>query len=273
MTAFASSRPFAQRLDRPAAPQTAQEFPLGMMQLGPSGLSEQWVLRAGGDRHWALIAQAMGQEKAVFHDAQGREIYAAFCATSLTLTAPAQTLLGQRALLTSTLFEAGPCQLGSTHKMTFNGQILAELMMISAFVGHDDSRSNHRITRRHPRRMPPLPAPPPALALLALEARRQARQTRSMKANGAAHLRLTPCPSLDFNAVGLLYFPSFSALAERAEWIATGEAKPLLQRDMFYFGNLEAGESVDLYRRGENTSLCRADGQMIASGRVLRGGL
>jgi probable biosynthetic protein (TIGR04098 family) len=94
-----------------------------------------------------------------------------------------------------------------------------------------------------------------------------------MKANGAAHLRLTPCPSLDFNAVGLLYFPSFSALAERAEWIATGEAKPLLQRDMFYFGNLEAGESVDLYRRGENTSLCRADGQMIASGRVLRGGL
>ena len=273
MTAFASSRPFAQRLDRPAAPQTAQEIPLGMMQLGPAGLSEQWVLRAGGDRHWTLIAQAMGQERAVFHDAQGREIYAAFCATALTLTPHAPTLLGQRALLTSALFEAGPCQLGSTHQLTLNGQILAELVMISTFVGHDDSRSNHRITRRQPRAMPPLPAPPPALAFLALEARRQARQTRDMKANGDADLRLTPCPSLDFNAVGLLYFPSFSALAERAEWIATGETTPLLQRDMFYFGNLEAGESVDLCRRGENISLRRTDGRMIACGRVLRGRL
>ena len=63
---------------------------LGMMHLSPNGLSEQWLLRHLGDRHWDLIAAAVGQEGIAFRDADGAQVYAAFCATSLDLPGQAR---------------------------------------------------------------------------------------------------------------------------------------------------------------------------------------
>ncbi|MEM1360359.1 MAG: hypothetical protein AAGF94_01415 [Pseudomonadota bacterium] len=40
-----------------------------MTQLSPFRLSEQWLSRNCGDRHWALISDALGQQRARFHDA------------------------------------------------------------------------------------------------------------------------------------------------------------------------------------------------------------
>ncbi|MGO4853300.1 Pnap_2097 family protein [Phaeovulum sp. W22_SRMD_FR3] len=235
-----------------------------MMQLGPDGLSEQWLLRDAGDRHWALIAEAMGQERAVFRDAEGRALYAAFCATSLVLARPDGPLLGHSAQITSALYEVSATQLGSVHLLQQAGGVLAELRMISTFVGHDASGSNHRILRRPPGRglaLPPAPAP---LRALADQARQQARRARDAAGAPPGGVTVTPCPSLDFNAVGLLYFPTFSRLAEQAEWAASGVLAPLARRDVVYLGNLDRGETVRLRMGGATPEARCCD--------VLRGG-
>ena len=58
---------------------------LGMPHLSPSGLAEGWALREGGDRHWAMLARAMGRAEGAFEDAAGRPLYAAFCVTELRM--------------------------------------------------------------------------------------------------------------------------------------------------------------------------------------------
>jgi probable biosynthetic protein (TIGR04099 family) len=253
----------------PLAPRRAEPVYLGMMQLGPDGLSEQWLLRDGGDRHWALIAEAMGQDRAVFCDAEGRALYAAFCATSLVMARPDGPLLGQSAVIASALYEVSATQLGSVHHLHQAGVVIAELRMISTFVGRDESGSNHRILRRPPSRGLNLPPAPASLRALADQARQQARGPRDHDVAAPDALTLTPCPSLDFNAVGLLYFPTFSRLAEQAEWAASRPLAPLARRDVVYLGNLDRGENVSL-RPGrpdpgaQTFDVLRGDARIIA---------
>jgi probable biosynthetic protein (TIGR04099 family) len=234
-----------------------------MVQLAPKGLSEPWLLSDCGDRHWSLIATAMGQERAVFCDAEGRAIYAAFCATSLTLQPASAAWLGEVALVQSELFHVSASQLGSLHQVSINGAVVAELLMISTFVGHDTSGSNHRILRRQPQRQTPLPEAPAALMELAERARTKARQANEDRnPQGDRHM-ITPCPALDFNAVGLLYFPSFSRFAEQAQWACTRLDAPLARREVVYLGNLNRGESLSLVVAGARIDILRADGKRI----------
>ncbi|WP_370206135.1 hypothetical protein [Pararhodobacter marinus] len=57
---------------------------------------------------------------------------------------------------------------------------------------------------------------------------------------GPAILRYTPVAALDFNAAGLLYFPTFSKIAE----MACPRAAPLLRRQITCPGNLDPGEDI-----------------------------
>lgn len=240
------------------------DLTLGMMTLGPDGLSEQWLLRLCGDQHWAMIARAMGQDSAVFADAEGRAIYAAFCATDLRLNRPATPLLGRAAGLHSALFGLGASQIGSRHVLTQAGEVLGQVLMISTFVGHDESGSNHRILRRQPRPMAALPPAPAELAELGQTARLQARALRDPVPSRVPLLQVTPCPALEFNAVGLLYFPAFSRLAEQAEWALHGVSAALRRREVIYLGNLNPGETLDLHPAGAGLDIARQDGKIIA---------
>ena len=151
---------------------------LAMTHLSPCGLSEQWLLRDAGDRHWALIAQAMGQKQAVFTDASGRPVYAAFCATRLDLESVAPTL-GERIVITSTLYAVSSTRIGSCHVLCQGARVLARLNMISVFVSHDPSGSNRRIVRNAPQTRTDLPSAPEALVDLGERARTVARELRA----------------------------------------------------------------------------------------------
>jgi probable biosynthetic protein (TIGR04099 family) len=55
-----------------------------------------------------------------------------------------------------------------------------------------------------------------------------------------------PSPSLDFNGARFLYFASFAALVDRAEWEIL-QPSPLLTtaaREVIYYGNIEPGDEV-----------------------------
>ncbi|QDL93691.1 hypothetical protein FDP22_11145 [Paroceanicella profunda] len=237
-----------------------------MAQLGPDGLSEQWLLRDCGDRHWQLIALAMGQARAVFTDADGRPVYAAFCATSLELEAPGPGALGGVLGLRSALFRLGASRIGSIHHLAVDGRPAGRLRMISTFVGHGPEGGNRGILRRPPLRRVVLPEAGPELSDLAAHSRATVRALAPARPEPAPLLAVTPCPALDFNAVGLLYFPAFSALAERAR---TARPGPLARRDVIYLGNVDPGDSIALHPEpGQGAGalgLWRPDGVRIAT--------
>src|SRR6266571_179057 len=56
---------------------------LGMPHLCLGGLSETWLLKECGHRHWLMLAQAAGRALPGFRDAAGDPVYAAFVAVSV----------------------------------------------------------------------------------------------------------------------------------------------------------------------------------------------
>lgn len=249
---------------RPAEIRAIAQLRLGMAHLSPFGLSEQWLLRDGGDRHWDLIATALGQDRAVFRGADGRPAYAAFCATSLEFTPPAASLLGQQAEVHSALYALSATRLGSLHTWRCDATQVARLRMISTFVSHDESGLNRRIERNQPHGQVELAAAPESLVVLDLRARNIARALRNSRPDSAPVYRETPSAALDFNAVGLLYFPTFSRLVETATARGGRTAGPLSCRDVVYLANIELGEGLRLYGHGQDCLMRREDGRLVA---------
>ena len=100
--------------------------------------------------------------------------------------------------------------------------------------------------------------------------------------NSVPSVRATfePCPSADFNGVGLFYFAHYPEILDRIEWANRSELHRLplatLKRSTFFYGNLEPGDSVrveirditlapdcvmhsaQLFRSSDNMLICQA---------------
>ena len=115
-----------------------------------------------------------------------------------------------------------------------------------------------------------LPSAEAGLVALDGLARETARSLRGTDCAGAPEIHAErPVPSLDFNAVGLLYFPTFSRIAETAAFAHTGQCAPILGREVFYRGNINPGETVHVFDRGTTMLMARQDGAPIALVRTL----
>lgn len=218
--------------------------PLGMAQLSVVGLSEDWWLKHLGDVHWQMIATAMGQDDPLFRDVRGRLIYAAFCATEFEQPWPEGAALGGTLQVTSSLWQAGRSRLQSIHEVFSDTGLVARVRMVSTFVTHGAVGVNKSVARVSPAIIPVLPKAPDGFADQAAQHARRLRaglQMRHPAAQGEVH---QPVPDLDFNAVGLLYFPSFTRIATAAEAAALPVRGALRSRVMLYFGNVEMGESL-----------------------------
>lgn len=259
-----------------ALPELVDRCVLGMAEMGYNGLSEQWLVRRAGDLHWRLIARAMGQKDAVFTCSAGQPLYAAFCATSLHIRRPELPRLGVDLTLSAELCRIGQGRLVSIQKISVEGQQVGRIVMISTFVGRSEPGRNRSIVRRTPRVQAMPPEAPSFVQRIARQAAMVARH--AMRENhgfvpveGAQ--TILPCPSTDFNAAGLLYFPSFSALAERALFEA-GETRVriLSARHVVYLGNVEPGERISVTfskrSRGTDIVLRGADGRPLSLMRV-----
>ena len=232
---------------------------LGMAELQPDGISEQWFLKLGGDIHWSLIAQAMGQKHAAFEDIYGREVYAAFCATSIELS-PLAKLLAKDVEITSSLYQVSHHQIGSVHKILLAKEEIASLSMISTFVSHGEDKANTSIVRNKYMPSLALDMAPQKILALAEHARTTARVNANPVMKCDQNQAIMPCRSLDFNAVGLLYFPSFSKFAENFECQMQKTTQPLKRRDVVYLGNLDIGTSINLASSGTDVFIHRDDG-------------
>jgi probable biosynthetic protein (TIGR04099 family) len=226
---------------------------LGMPHLGLGGLSETWLLKECGHRHWFLLAEAAGLDRPEFHDQAGETIYAAFLAVSVRETAFEAVREHDELDFSSQLTRTSRTGFTSSHRLFVGMRAVGEVAMTSTFVKRAQKGRNHSIVRAEVRGLPPLEAVPRALSF--------ATESASLRSNcWNTHLGFKretarvidrfvfdPCPAQDFNGADFLYFASFQAIVDRAEWSFFRPEAPFpttRRRDIIYRANIDPGERV-----------------------------
>ncbi|WP_394790940.1 Pnap_2097 family protein [Rhodoferax sp.] len=227
-------------------------YSAGMPQLCSSGLSENWLLKECGHRHWLAIAHSQGQVRPEFRDALGHKVYAAF---SLVRIAHAQLERIEEHdvfSISTQCLPVGRTQHYSQHVLVSRGQRMALVEMLSVFVRRTQAGSNRSIARAV---MATLQAACPSSQAALAEAAEafvqhgRARRAASSRQTSDADLHTsayTPCPYNDFNGANLLYFSSFQSMVDRAEGAYLQSPRPALlrERELVFYGNLDIGDSV-----------------------------
>ncbi|MGO4306518.1 Pnap_2097 family protein [Cupriavidus sp. RAF12] len=232
-------------------------FVAGMPALSYTGLSENWLWKTCGDRHWQQLAGIAGQAVPDFRDADGHRVYAAF--TAIRIREASLEAIGENDAFTidSFLKPAGGAKYLSEHVLVSQGALRARVTMLSTFVRRTRERDNRSVIRAMPMAVGADATVPQAADGLQLSA--LARRFRG--GDWGAHLGLEqlrhatahaieflPCPYTDFNGADLLYFASFQAMVDRAEWHWRMDPEPpvMCERDLFFHGNVNVGESLEL---------------------------
>src|SRR5271169_5901409 len=243
----------------PAAPAVSDGIALGMPHLCLGGLSETWLLKECGHRHWLLQAQATGRAVPDFCDAGGDPVYAAFVAVTVRDARFDAAHEHDELGFDSRLTRISRARFVSVHRLAVRGRPVGEVVMTSVFVKRMLAGLNRSIARVEVSGLPPVePAPQfAAYAAVVASLRRDqwAEHLGFVRTEAAAFDRLVidPCPAQDFNGADFLYFSSFQAFVDRAEWVFLRPVHPRTttrRRDIVYHGNIEPGDRVAVVLRG-----------------------
>jgi probable biosynthetic protein (TIGR04099 family) len=226
---------------------------LGMPHLCMNGLSETWLLKECGHRHWSMLAAAAGLAAPDFRDPAGNPIYAAFLSVSIRNAVFERAREHARLTFISRLARISRTRFMSFHRMTVAGASIGEIAMTSTFVRRDQAGGNHNIARIEV----------PELQQIAVErqaAAHAAEMTALRSDRWHSHLGferrcasvidrfvIDPCPGQDFNGADFLYFASYQAFVERAEWAFFRPPAPFpttRARDIVYLANIDPGERL-----------------------------
>jgi probable biosynthetic protein (TIGR04099 family) len=226
---------------------------LGMPHLSLSGLSETWLLKECGHRHWFQLAAVAGLARPDFRDEGGEPIYAAFLAVSVRDAALDAVREHDELVIASQLVRISRTQFTSTHRLSVRARAIAEVVMTSTFVRRAQKGRNHSIARAEVPNLPPLEPEPQATAFAAETAALRSNRWcthlgfEQGKAAVVDRFVIDPCPGQDFNGADFLYFASFQAFVDRAEWAFFRPDAPFPtthRRDIVYRGNIDPGERV-----------------------------
>ncbi|TCK23507.1 putative biosynthetic protein (TIGR04099 family) [Ancylobacter aquaticus] len=265
----------------PAVPVAEDRVQLGMPQLCLGGLSETWLLKELGHRHWMALAAMAGRAVPDFHDADGAPVYAAFSALSVEDADFASLGANDWLTIRSDIRRISRTQCASRHDLTCGGRTVGTVHLVSAFVRRALGGGNHTVARvalegfpaparaGGGRREPELAAR--AAAFRAGRATGDARLGFGLSRGQEATLEIDPCPAQDFNGAGFLYFTSFLAFIDRAEWHFDGRRAPRAttrSREVYFHGNIDPGERVVVRRLKSG----REAGQLVHHCRLERAG-
>lgn len=257
---FSQSEPTARELmERALEPHIL----LGMPHLTPSGLSETWLMKELGHRHWLMLARSLGLDDAGFRAENGDDVYAAICATSLRNGALHGAKPNDILFIRSSLTPVSRTQVSTHHRMSIGNTSIADVELISTFVHHAVKGDNHSIARINMGKRLEGRHSESDLATLAVALRNGSLATHmGLSTEAESPLRtfeFFPSTLQEFNGAGLLYFAEFQAIAERAMTHWFGETSTLTprRRDVLFSGNCrpDAVLSVELVKGGED---CRA---------------
>ncbi|MBB3770548.1 putative biosynthetic protein (TIGR04099 family) [Angulomicrobium tetraedrale] len=257
---------------------------LGMPQLALGGLSEGWLLKDLGHRHWMMLAAMAGRTVPDFRDIDGAPVYAAFSALAIRDARFAE--LGENDVLAirSSIARISRTQCASRHVLSRAGEAMGTVELVSAFVRRGAGGGNHQVARVALEGFPP-PAAASSAPSTATPANSLADRAAALRARRLEHyfgfdlaaaageadpfIEIDPCPAQDFNGAGFLYFASFVSFIDRAEWHFDGRQAPraaTLRRDVFFHANADPGERVRVRWLGQR----RGDGRLAHHCRLER---
>jgi probable biosynthetic protein (TIGR04099 family) len=243
----------------PAVPALSDEIVLGMPHLCLGGLSETWLLRECGHRHWFLLAQAAGRAVPDFRDEEGDPIYAAFIAVTVREARFNAAREHDTLEFRSRLTRISRTRFMSVHEIAVRGRVLGEVVMTSLFVKRMEAGRNRSIARVEVAGLPPVVSSrefadyQDTVAALRRDSWKEHLGFARADAAALDRLVLDPCPAQDFNGADFLYFSSFQAFVDRAEWAFFRPLDPRTttrRRDIVYHGNIEPGDRVVVLLRG-----------------------
>lgn len=235
-------------------PLQVSEYVAGMPQLAYAGLSESWLLKECGQRHWAGIAAVHGLRLPRFSDVSGRQAYAAF--TAIRLSGVALDAIGEHSCfeISTRVEEAGRSQYYSRHHLSSGGRACATLQMLSAFVQRLQEGNNQSVVRaavgKHALQTQPAAAEAEALLQASKRFRTGVQDAcLGMQLSTDAPMLeciFLPCPNNDFNGANFMYFATFQSLVERAEWswFRKTDLPQLAERQLYFYGNVNIGDKV-----------------------------
>ncbi|RTL49551.1 MAG: hypothetical protein EKK40_14425 [Bradyrhizobiaceae bacterium] len=224
---------------------------IGMPHLSLTGLSENWLLKECGHRHWFLLAAAAGDSVPDFRDAAGDQVYAVFRAVAIRDARFERVAENDELHFISSLSRISRTQFTSVHHLIRGGGKVGEVELISSFVKRTNPEVNRSVARVNLEAFPFAgQATQSALADLAgpfwSDSWSSHRGFQREQAGLSGSLIVRPNPSIDFNGARFLYFASFPALADRAEWDILSPPPHLttVGREVFYYGNIEPGDEI-----------------------------
>jgi probable biosynthetic protein (TIGR04099 family) len=230
-----------------------QRYRAGMPHLSYTGLSENWLLKECGHRHWEALAGHAGQAQPDFRDDNGGRSYAAFTAIRLQTCGLDAIAENDVFDIHSTLCRTGSVRHFSTHRIMRGAIEIVDLSMSSAFVTRGEAHSNRAVARAA------LAALPGDVALMPERAAQMMQMSKRLRAADRTALpdlapatgepiEFLPCPNSDFNGADFLYFASFQAFVDRAEWQWRRFDEPPLvtNRSLFYYGNVDVGDTLSV---------------------------
>lgn len=231
---------------------------LGMPHLSLGGLSETWLLKELGHRHWQLLARLAGRAVPEFRDAEGNPVYAAFCAVTIRDAAFGVLREHDELGIESRIARISRTQFASLHELRCRGRTVGRLELSSVFVKRGIPGRNRSVARVALDLFPE-PAPVPGFggaAALAARLRGGGWQEHFgfLREAGRVLQEMTidPCPSQDFNGADFLYFAAFQTFIDRAEWkFFRLSPSSTLRRDILYYGNVEIGDRVVVQLMGK----------------------
>lgn len=231
----------------------APDLLLGMPHLTPHGLSETWLMKELGHRHWLLLARELGMTDADFRSEAGQEVYAAICATSLKGARFGMCRANSVLSIHSSLSPAGKMQAVSHHTLLCDGAVVGRVELLSTFVFREKAHDNTSIAR--------IPMPQfgnGVEGVLGADLSRIAKGLR--KGHLSQHpsyalqekslprvYRFRPSDRLEFNGAGLFYCAYFQAVADRALAELLPDAlhgMAVTDRDVFFWGNINPGDEL-----------------------------
>ncbi|CAO4132596.1 Pnap_2097 family protein [Methylorubrum extorquens] len=249
---------------------------LGMPHLCPSGLSENWLWKELGHRHWGLIAKAFGRAEAGFGPAGEPPVYAAFRRISLQGGDLGGVRENDALDVRSTVTYLSETRVVSRHVAACRDRLVADVEMSSVFVRRQAEGVNRSIARvRIEGRGHTMPAFGAMPAQPSGTGHVLSGHVTGVDERDLGTLVTEPCPHLDFNGAGLLYFSSFVAAVDRAEWHFLGKRSGLFttrERRALFHANVELGDrlAVRMLASGDGAEcrhralLSTVDGRLLA---------
>lgn len=260
-------------INAPISPNT-EVFEVGMPHLSLGGLSENWLLKECGHRHWIALATKLQLATTDFRDVDGNRLYAAFTAVRVCDAQLARISEGDALRIFTSIARCSRTQWVSSHAAVGDKGLIARVIMGSVFLRRNVMGSN-----RHVERAAVVGSQAwPSEALGGVELLESARLLRSGnwqyhfgfdRRDGVeiANFGFRPCPNSDFNGADFLYFASFQSIVDRAEWQWAKKRRSLpatKHREIFYYANIDVGDDLRVVLRGKRPKAENLCGQALS---------